>query len=116
MDTAGLLRSREQSFEEGKVAAGHAIAPGIKDDGHDDYYSGDDPFGRFRRAYLSEAGFEGRNDQHAEEGEQARSMIEQGQQLLQQGSDGLKQIAGAKIAVKKQLDDLDAYVKGAANA
>ena len=52
----------------------------------------------------------------AEEGEQARSMIEQGQQLLQQGSDGLKQIAGAKIAVKKQLDDLDAYVKGAANA
>ena len=52
----------------------------------------------------------------AEEGEQARSMIEQGQQLLQQGSDGLKQIAGAKIAVKKQLDDLDAYMKSQQNA
>lgn len=52
----------------------------------------------------------------AHELEQARSMVEQGQQLIKQGDIGIKQIAGAKIAVQKQLDDLDAYTKGNPNA
>ena len=52
----------------------------------------------------------------AHEREQARSMIEQGIQLQRQGDEGLKQLAGAEIALKKQLEQLDEYLKGAANA
>lgn len=47
----------------------------------------------------------------ANELEQARSMVEEGQRLIQQGDTGIKQISGAKIAVAKQLADLDAYTK-----
>ena len=47
----------------------------------------------------------------AHEREQARSMIEQGQQMMQNGQAGLHQMNGAEIALKKQLEDLDAAEK-----
>ena len=50
----------------------------------------------------------------ATEREQARSMVEQGQQLIQQGDTGLKQLSGAEIEAKKQLAMLDAAEKAAA--
>jgi hypothetical protein len=53
--------------DRGERPARQAVPPGVEHHGKNDDGAGDDTFDRFRRADLRESGFEGGDDQHAEE-------------------------------------------------